>query len=117
MRYRRLGDDRDYVLGRGAADLMRDVPEAVAQAVVTRLRLLAGEWFLDLQEGMPYAQAVFGRHTQASYDLAVRGRILGTEGVRSITAYDSGVDPETRRLTIAVTIDTVYGPATLEETL
>ncbi len=117
MRYRRLDDQRDYVLGRGAADLLRDTPETVAQAVATRLRLLAGEWFLDLQEGTPYSQAVFGKHTASSYDLAVRGRILGTEGVVSISSYDSRLDPETRRLTIAVTIDTVYGPAEIREVM
>lgn len=117
MRYRRLDHTGDYVLGRGGADLLRDTPDTVAQAVATRLRLLSGEWFLDLQEGTPYAPAVLGRHTAESYALAIQGRILGTQGVRGILAYDSHLDPDTRRLSIAVTLDTVYGPATITEVL
>lgn len=116
MRYRRLVD-HDYPLGHGAADLHRDSPETVAQAVATRLRLLAGEWFLDLAEGTPYVQGVFGRHTQASYDLVLRARILGTEGVTEITAYESAYNPETRKLTVAVTIDTDYGATSITEVM
>lgn len=117
MRYRRLDDAGDYTLGRGAADLLRDVPEAVAQAVATRLRLVAGEWFLDLAEGTPWPQGVLGRHTAASYDLVIRDRILATPGVRAIAAYHSALDPDSRRLTISVAIDTVYGPADLQAVL
>ncbi|WP_142850931.1 hypothetical protein [Telmatospirillum sp. J64-1] len=117
MKYRRLSADRDYVMGRGEADLLTDTPETVAQAVATRLRLLAGEWFLDLRDGTPYAPAVLGRHTAVSYDLAVRERILGTPGVRAIAAYESALDPESRRLTVAVTVDTIYGPAAIQEVL
>lgn len=111
MRYRRLDDNKDYTLGHGGADYLRDVPEAVAQAVVTRLGLLAGEWFLDLQDGTPYVQGVWGRHTQASYDLVLRARILDTIGVTEILDYESSFDPASRKLTVSVKIDTVYGPA------
>jgi hypothetical protein len=117
MMYRRLDSNRDYPLGHGSADHLRDTPETVAQAVVTRLAQLAGEWFLDLQDGTPYVQGVFGRHTQASYDLVLQSRILGTEGVTEILSYESDFDPDTRRLTVSVSIDTVYGPATATEVL
>lgn len=117
MMYRRLDANRDYRLGNGSADMLRNTPETVAQAVVTRLALLAGEWFLDLQDGTPYVQGVFGRHTQASYDLVLRARILGTEGVTEILAYESLFDPDTRTLTVAVEIDTVYGPTSVTEVL
>ena len=117
MRYRRLDANRDYPLGRGEADHLRDTPGTVAQAVATRLALLAGEWFLDLAEGTPYVQGVFGRHTQASYDLVLRGRILGTEGVTEILAYESRFDPDTRKLTVSTTVETVYGPADVIEVL
>lgn len=116
MIYRALDSDGDYALGsRGA--FLRDQPEAVVQAVVTRLRLLAGEWFLDLAEGTPYTPAVLGKHTADSYDLAIRARILGTEGVTRITAYESGFDGESRRLTVTARIDTIYGPTELQEVL
>ena len=117
MRYRRLTGSGDMAIGQGGANYLTDVPEAVAQAVVTRLRLLSGEWFLDLTEGTPYVPSVFGKHTAGSYDLVVRERILDTQGVTAITAYESIFDGETRTLTVNVTIDTVYGSAIIQEVL
>ena len=49
MKYRKLTENGDYAFGRGGADMHADTPEAVGQAVLTRLRLFAGEWFVDLK--------------------------------------------------------------------
>lgn len=103
--------------GHGAADYWENDPLGVAQAVVSRLRLLAGEWFLDLQEGVPYVGGVLGKHTQGSYDPILRERILGTQGVTQILSYESLFDGETRQLTVQCEIDTEYGPATFQEVL
>lgn len=118
MRYRKWTDDTtDIMFGHGQADYWKDDPLGVAQAVVSRLRLLSREWFLDLAEGTPYEGGVFGKHTSESYDLVIRTRILETEGVTAITSYYSAYDGETRNITITVDIDTEYGPATLQEVL
>jgi hypothetical protein len=117
MMYRRLDADRDFTLGHGSADHLTDVPEAVAQAVSTRLAQLAGEWFLDLTDGTPYVQGVFGKHTKQSYDLVLQSRILDTEGCAAILSYESDFDPDTRKLTVSVEIDTIYGPASVTEVL
>ncbi len=117
MKYRKLDSNGDMIFGHGDADYLKDTPETVAQAVVTRLRLLRGEWFLDLTEGTPYAPAVLGKHTKASYDYAVRTRVLETQGVVEILEYESIFDGETRRLTVTIRIDTVYGPAHIQEVL
>ena len=76
----------DMQAGHGKADYWVNDPRGVGQAVVQRLRLLAGEWFLDLQDGTPYVGGVFGKHTMGSYDPVIRARILGTEGVTAITS-------------------------------
>ena len=65
MKYRKLTENGDYAFGRGGADMHADTPEAVGQAVLTRLRLFAGEWFVDLKEGTPYVPGVLGKHTNA----------------------------------------------------
>ena len=49
MKYRKLTENGDYAFGRGGADMHADTPEAVGQAVLTRLRLFAGEWFVRPQ--------------------------------------------------------------------
>lgn len=115
MRYRKEDADGDYVLG-GAAAFLVDSPEAVAQAVVTRLRLIRGEWFLDTTAGMPWDQ-VLGKNTQGTADTAIRQCILGTQGVVEITEYSSSFDEDTRALTVVATITTIYGITTVQVSL
>lgn len=117
MRYRKLDADGDYVFGGSANDFLVNSPEAVAQAVLTRLRLLEGEWFLDTTAGMPWASAVLGKNTQSTADAAIRACILGTAGVTEITAYSSSIDSSTRKLSVAATITTLYGTTTIQATL
>lgn len=104
----------DYVFGQGAAQFLVNTPEAVAQAVRTRLALWAGEWFLDLTEGTPYDTQILGTNTQSLYDQAIQDRILGTQGVVSIDEYYSVLDA-TRNLTVNATITTLYGTTTLQQ--
>lgn len=111
MRYRRLSPEGDYTFGHGQGDFHVDSPEAVAQAVVTRLALLTGEWFLDIGEGTPYLQEVIGNGTQATYDAALKQRILTTEGVTELADYSSEVID--RHLSVRATINTIFGVTTL----
>jgi len=117
MRYRRLDNNGDMVFGHGDTAYLKDSPECVAQAVVTRLGLLRGEWFLDLTEGTPYVPAVMGKHTGESYDFVIQQRVLETEGVTGIEEYESISDGETRKLTVNIRINTVYGQATIQEVM
>ncbi len=113
MRYRRLDDDGDMTFGSQQANFLRDTPETVAQAVVTRLDLWFGEWFLDQIEGTPYVQAALGKYTAETIEPAIRQRILETENVIAITGFGLQFDPDTRKVNIQATIDTAFGPATV----
>lgn len=117
MRYRKLDADGDYTFGGSANDFLVDSPEGVAQAVQTRLLLLKGEWFVDTSDGTPWSTEVLGEHTRATYDMAIRNRILGTQGVVQIDSYASVFEPNSRKLTITCTITTAYGQTTISETL
>src|SRR3990172_6166732 len=109
MRYRKLSKTGDFTFGRGNGNFLVDTPEAVAQAVKTRLQLSQGEWFLDIESGTPYASKILGAGKIGLYDAAIQDTILGTQGVRSIAAYASGVNPNSREAFVSCTIDTVYG--------
>lgn len=115
MRYRKLDSSGDCSFGRSALDFISDTPETVAQAVRTRLLLLRGEWFLDVTDGTPYATEILGANTAQTYDLAIRERILDTQGVTGIVSYESNLAD--RALTVVATIDTLYGQSTVSAAL
>jgi hypothetical protein len=115
MRYRALSSDGDYTFGQGNANFLINSPEAVAQSVLTRLKLAQGEWFLDVNEGTPYATQILGKTTQSQRDAAIRSRILGTLGVNSILQYSSVVVD--RIYNVTATIDTIFGPTTVTTSL
>lgn len=117
MRYRKLDQNSDMRFGGQQGDFYRDQPEAVAQAVLTRLRLWVGEWFIDTTEGTPYQQAVLGMHTQKTAEPAIRARILNTQGVTSIQEFSMVRDPDTRRATFSATINTEYGSVAVQGVL
>ena len=115
MRYRAMTPEGDYVFG-PASRFLADTPECVAQAVMTRVRLFVGEWFLDSREGLDRAQ-ILGYGTQQTRDAEIKERILGTQGVTRIAEYSSRVDATTRSFTVACTIDTAFGQAAIAETI
>lgn len=108
MRYRKLDAKGDMVFGHGRADYLTGA-EAVAQSVLTRLRLWRKEWYLDTSEGTPYLSNVLGRGTESSSVSTLQERILKTNGVKRITAIDVNVDSVTRKTTFTVTLDTDFG--------
>lgn len=115
MRYRKLDNKGDYTFGQQSGNFLTNAPEAVAQAVKTRLGLIQGEWFLDITTGTPYNSQILGAGTVSMYDHAIQTVILGTVGVLRIVDYASGVNPETRAASVACTIDTVYGQTTIQQ--
>lgn len=113
MRYRQMSAAGDYLFGYGTHFLV-DSPACVAQAAITRLKLLKKEWFLDDREGLDLDQ-ILGYGTQATRDQQVQQRILGTPGVKAISRYSSQVIG--REFTVTATIDTIYGEITISEAL
>lgn len=113
MRYRKLSSDGDYVFGSSKNDFLVNTPEAVAQAILTRLKLWLGEWFADTADGTGWNQSIVGKHSKNLYELTLRQRVLETPGVTNITDFQSSLDPDTRRLTVTMTVNTVYGEAYL----
>lgn len=116
MRYRALSATFDYTFGQGVKNFLINTPVTVGQAILTRLRLLTGEWFLDTSEGTPYATQVQGKNTGGTRDTAIRNRILGTEGVTSIASYSSELTPD-RKFNVNAVVNTVYGQTTVSTTL
>lgn len=76
--------------------------DAVAQRIGIRLRRWAGEWFLDLREGIPYLQSVLRKGADLPLVEALFRRcILETPGVASLASFTSELDRSVRRLSIS----------------
>lgn len=115
MRYRTLDANGDYTFGVGGSNFLVDSPDAVAQAIQTRLKLITGEWFLDQTAGTPYYTDILGAGTESTRDIAVQTVILETQGVTGIVDYASYLDPSTRQFTVAATVSTQYGQTTITQ--
>ncbi|QHP58530.1 hypothetical protein [Pectobacterium carotovorum] len=113
MRYRRESADSDYTFGQGDDTWLVNSPEAVAQAVKTRFELWLGQWFLDTAAGTPWIQSVLGKQRSDTYNLAICQRILETQGVSSISEFNTTVNSATRRVSFTATIETIYGTTTV----
>lgn len=114
MRYRKLSSDDDFTFGSGELNYLRDVPEAPGQAAETRLLLWLGEWYQNIEDGTPYMQGILGKHSQATADIIIQDRILGTEGVVNIQEYSSTLDVDTRFLSVSAIINTIYGVTSVD---
>ena len=68
----------DYSFGHGNRDFYIDRAEAPAQAVLTKLGMFLGEWFLNTADGTDWNAKVLGMHTANTRDFTVRARILGS---------------------------------------
>lgn len=117
MKYRRLDQNGDMTFGHQRHDFHHNSPEGVAQAVITRLKLWLGEWFIDMAEGTPYQQALLGAHKQNTVEPALRERILETKGVKEIVDFDLQWDTEARTVKVNVMLDTDYGETKIIEVL
>lgn len=110
MIYRKLDINSDYTMGLGSHGFHRDI-DATAQAIKTRLLHLQGEWWEDLDEGLPFFQEIAGkRGTQRNMEVAdmfIAERINNTPGVNAVESIETKLIG--RRFTPRYSVDTIYG--------
>ena len=126
MIYRQLDNDGDYVLGRGTGEFLKG-SQAVAQSIVTHIKLLLGEWWEDVNNGLPLWQSILGQPgsevNKVSVDNIVKSRILstnlyGTNLVASIDDYSSTYSSNNRTYIFEAVVTTIYSESvTIKEQL
>lgn len=88
--------------------------EEIAQTIKTRLRLFLGEYFRDITDGTPWFQTILSKQTTlSSREATIRQRILRTDGVSSITRFETDYDLATRTYSVDVAVLTPYGETDL----
>lgn len=64
--------------------------DTVKQRLFIMLRTFQGEWFMDLNHGIPYWQSILGKKTtKSAVDLIFQQKILAQNGVKEITEFKS----------------------------
>lgn len=93
-------------------------PDAVTQGIRLRMQEVKGEWFLDLDSGIPYyerdgvpaTEAIFGqRYSQVRALQAYRNAILSTPGVVELLQLAVTFDVKTRKLSVSWQVRTSFG--------
>ena len=104
-----LNEYSDIYVESGDLPLLTGIDE-LTQLTAQVLRSFQGDWFLDLDLGMPYYQTIFEKATSIS---DVEGIFLDTiskiSGILDITKFDADFDPATRSLNIIFTATTTDG--------
>lgn len=86
--------------------------EAIRQDITVRLRWFRGEWFLDRRTGVPWFQSILGQKLALAFiERILRGAILATPGVASITTFALSFDAVERELALDFEVRTTDGEA------
>lgn len=101
-------DTNDITFTNGSITLVTAAAQ-VAQNVEENLSFFKGEFFLDLEQGVPYWQEFFVRPLDLLYiEFTLRDVILATPGVVSIDTFNLEFDKTTRKATVATFVVTEY---------
>lgn len=87
--------------------------DAVAQAILTRLKLFQGEWWSNLNDGTPMFQEIIGQRASQSglqiMALALSNRIAGTPYVSGVQDVNISFNAKNRTLSFSCTALTSFG--------
>jgi hypothetical protein len=84
--------------------------EEIAQTITTRLRLFLGEYFRDVTDGTPWFQQILTKRGNLSAaDSAIKLRIARTDGVVSLTSFNTDYDIDTRVYSVSAGVLTTFG--------
>lgn len=104
-----LGDDGDlFVPANGRVPLSSGI-QAIAQGAQIRFGVWRGEWFADVQQGIPYLQNVFVTGvSNLSLTPVFRRALLAMPGVTSVESLELA-RPQPRNLQVIFVAGTNHG--------
>lgn len=100
----------DIDLSSGTAVLFSDNPSVVGQRIKIAVLKKRGEWFRDIQIGVPYYQEFFLRKNNKPFiDQFFINYISDIEDVKKVISYSSEIDIPNRILTVTFSVETYEG--------
>ncbi len=95
-------EGNDLVIARGA--------DAIAQDVAQRVKMVRGDYFLDLDKGLPYFEDVFVKNPNLpAFRAELREAILEAPGVKDVLEIAFTEDKAERTLTVDIRASTDVG--------
>lgn len=92
--------------------------EAVRQRLRQDLRMFLGEWFLDLDYGVPYFQDILVKNPNPQIvEGIIKIKILESPGVLELTAFSADINNASRQLTVDFTVRCFDGEIDFKEVL
>lgn len=109
----RLDADGDLYIGPNGPELIGGI-EGVTQLAVIQLRLFLGEWFANLEEGLPWMQEILGEKFDEELESLIRKLVTHrmtrkVPGVTALLALVVKFDGSPRALSISLGLRTVFG--------
>lgn len=102
MRVRRLDDNHDWTFGRGRASYASGA-DALRQCLITRLRSLHGDWFLNPDSGVRWFDYLAKNADLRALEAEIKGVVLDTDGVQEISAFALSLNHDTRHFSLSLT--------------
>ncbi len=84
--------------------------DEIAQKIAISLQLVLGEWFLNLNEGIPYFERIFIKNPNPGTITSIfRRAILAVPGVRSVPTLTVDFTSATRALAVTCVATSITG--------
>lgn len=104
-----LDADGDIVLDEEGLHFVSGL-QAVAQACRIRILMFRGEWFQNMDVGVPYFEGILDdKFDQAAARAALTAAILDAPGVIGIKSLTVDLDASSRTLSITFVAQTLFG--------
>ena len=104
-----LSSDNDIVIVDGDLPLVEGIEE-IRQLVTQRLSAFEGDWFLDLDSGLPYFQVILQKATSISQIEGIYlEEIASIPGILDIESFNIEFEPGNRRADISFRARTTDG--------
>jgi hypothetical protein len=92
--------------------------DAIKQYMQQRFRMFYGEWFLDMERGIPYFQQVLKKNPDpVIVDSILKSTIINTPGVLQLTEFNLDTDAATRQLSLSFKAICTAGEVSFEESI
>lgn len=112
-----LDENWDILVAGSDLTLTTDI-DAIRQHLSQRLKTFYGEWFLNMEIGVPYFQQVLRKNPDpVVIDSIFKREIINTPGIVQLTDFNLDLDPATRVLTLFFSALCTEGEITFTEVI